>query len=463
MKRQTKQKRETKKRERDEDEDDLALRTTKTTREDRDKRYKKRDAMLSRKELEQKLSKFETIELEKELKKWNEQEIPGAQAYINQMRHDLRYRISLANSNKLKLDFDEIFLSFFRTTRYHLNKLNDSDKLELIRELLEFVDPTIHDILPLVKNAQILQLLLEWRGPNGKFVDPTMKNNELINEASMGIGASSEIVRVLLEWRGPNGEFVDPRDALRYARDPEIFRLLLGWRGPNGEFVSPLLENNFLIQHRYNPEVVRILLNWVGPNKQLWVNPTAADSQALVNAATPDRDDVDDLDDRLTTLKMLLDWVGPNGERVDPSKNNNQAIKEAYEEEIVEFLLQWYLQSGHEQEFEEIRNLPLVQRILLRQRTMGLRNIAHLWNPYDAEQRLTRGEQNTLKNIFTKFGQEYRRAGGGKHRGGKHRVGDKNKTRDSKKYNFLKQSSQKGGKNNYCKYCKLKKRRSHRK
>ena len=96
---------------------------------------------------------------------------------------------------------------------------------------------------------QVVQFLLQWRGPGGELVDPRSPgadgaNNGAIRRAShYGFG---EIVDILLQWRGSAGEFVDPRandnEALRLASEEghtETVVRLLNWRGPGGEFVDP--------------------------------------------------------------------------------------------------------------------------------------------------------------------------------------------------------------------------------
>lgn len=71
-------------------------------------------------------------------------------------------------------------------------------------------------------------------------VDPTADKNKTIQYAVED--GNTEIVKLLLEWKGPNGEYLDPNGgpinyAARYGHT-ELIKTLLQWKGPNGEYVD---------------------------------------------------------------------------------------------------------------------------------------------------------------------------------------------------------------------------------
>ena len=164
------------------------------------------------------------------------------------------------------------------------------------------------------RQLEVLQVILQWRGPRGEWVDPREHNNRAIQTASFK--GYFHLVEVLINWRGPNGEWIDPRandnfairETSRYG-SIDIVRLLLEWRGPRGEWVDARAEDNMSIQLASNQgriEVVEALLAWRGPNDE-WVDPRARSNWSLMYATRYGHENV---------VAALRQWRGPQGEMV---------------------------------------------------------------------------------------------------------------------------------------------------
>ena len=189
----------------------------------------------------------------------------------------------------------------------------------------QFVDPRENDNRAVRRASEeglreMVNLLLQWRGPNGEFVDPRTQDNEAVRFAS--VMGHTQTVDVLLQWRGPNEEFVDPRandnEAVRRASEEEYnsaptVNSLLQWRGSNGEFVDPRARNNEAIRRASggafrNTGTVDVLLQWRGPNNE-FVDPRTRNNEAVRFASVVGR---------LEIVDRLLNWRGPNNEYVYP-------------------------------------------------------------------------------------------------------------------------------------------------
>ena len=140
--------------------------------------------------------------------------------------------------------------------------------VEVVKLLLKAgVNPSVSDDYPLriaCENGhlEVVKVLLEWRGPNGEFIDPSD------GEISLGISCKNghvEVVKVLLEWRGPNGEFVDPLandnrpiQIAELNNHLEVVKVLL-----QDHRADPSFEDNRLIKYACRSgdiELVRLLL-----------------------------------------------------------------------------------------------------------------------------------------------------------------------------------------------------------
>ena len=250
----------------------------------------------------------------------------------------------------------------------------------------QYVDPTINDNTAIEfaceeGHLEIVQLLLNWRGgpDEDQYVDPTINNNNAIEFACQE--GHLEIVQLLLNWRGgPDGnQYVDPtmnnNNAIVIAclrNHPEIVKLLLEWESPQGDqFVNPTWDDNILLRDLINfentedyAEVIHILLQWIKKVEDmvLYVDATVEDNRVLVYAiekgnvdllglllawrSPPDRHNiVKQVDPRthgnyhnkalrdacfgknIDVVDFLLKWVGPNGEKVNPTDNNYEAFE----------------------------------------------------------------------------------------------------------------------------------------
>ena len=227
----------------------------------------------------------------------------------------------------------------YKVTRYLLKNTNADPS----------VDPDI--ILLACKSSplEIVRLLLDWRGPNGEFVNPSIHGNDCLVKACEK--ENIELLKILLEWRGPNGEFVDPTIKSNYVLlyvcqfkrneiATEITRLLISWHGPNGEFVDITLKDNKLLMVALDNgfiNLINLLLSWRGPNSE-YTDPTVQNNDALLGACRWRRVEV---------VRLLLEWRGPNGEFVDPTSQNNTSIVNATMENSIEgheitlLLLEW--------------------------------------------------------------------------------------------------------------------------
>jgi len=181
------------------------------------------------------------------------------------------------------------------------------------------VDPTFSEDIALRiacrdGNVELFHMLMGWRGADGRRVNPATMNNTCITLACAA--KSPEIVARLLA-----DERVNPtveQEPIRIAVETEqsdIVEMLLQWKSPNPRvFVDPRYQGNLLFMiavSRHQPGIVRSLLAWrhTVDDEVLFVDPTVNDNYAIKKA---------DAKGYLSIEKMLLDWVGPNGERVYP-------------------------------------------------------------------------------------------------------------------------------------------------
>lgn len=173
------------------------------------------------------------------------------------------------------------------------------------------VDPTFSEDMALRiacrdGNVELFHMLM--RMP----VNPATMNNTCISLACAA--RSPEIVAGLLA--DPRVDPTVNQEPLRIAvemEQPELVGMLLQWRSPNpAQFVDPRYGGNVLILiavSRHQPAIVRHLLAWrhTIDGEVLFVDPTVNDNYALRKA---------DAKGYVSIEKMLLDWEGPNGERV---------------------------------------------------------------------------------------------------------------------------------------------------
>jgi hypothetical protein len=141
----------------------------------------------------------------------------------------------------------------------------------------------VNKTMPVEMDIEFLTMVIETgdietvrRALEDQKVDPSDDDNASIIVASEG--GHLEIVELLLKWIGPNGERVDPG-----TRDNSPIRLAI----ENGEL-----------------EMVKLLL------KDSRVDPSDNDNYVIRFASRFGY---------LEIVKLLLNWVGPNGERVDPN------------------------------------------------------------------------------------------------------------------------------------------------
>jgi hypothetical protein len=179
------------------------------------------------------------------------------------------------------------------------------------------VDPTVSEDIALRiacrdGNVELFHMLMGWRGADGRRVNPATMNNTCMSLACAA--KSPEIVAGLLA-----DERVNPtveQEPIRIAVETEqsdIVEMLLQWKSPNPrEFVDPRYQGNLLFMiavSRHQPGIVRSLLAWrhTIDDEVLFVDPTVNDNYAIKKA---------DAKGYVSIENMLLDWEGPNGERV---------------------------------------------------------------------------------------------------------------------------------------------------
>ena len=195
----------------------------------------------------------------------------------------------------------------------------------------------------------VVEVLLAWKGEENPFdwepmvsneqlirVDPTAKRNYAIIAASRN--GRLEVVKALLAWEGPNGERVNPtvmgNSAVRFASENghlAVVKALLAWEGPNDKRVNPTAHDNYAV--RFASEnghlaVVQALLAWKRPHRAA----TRAYQMSFINILQQlyDSDDTKSED--------------PNGRRVDPTAEDNYAVRKASQNghsAVVEALLAW--------------------------------------------------------------------------------------------------------------------------
>ena len=245
--------------------------------------------------------------------------------------------------NKVKILLKDPDINPGSSSNHAIGEALYNNNYEMVQLLLKDprVDPRDKDN-QLIRDAtrfglsEIAQLLLEWRGPNEKHkIDPSdMDNEALMNALRRG---DDKIVRLLL--KDPR---VDPRAlhnrALKYAFSSslgsgDVVKTLLLWRGPNGEKIDPSVRGNQAILDAStsgNDEIVRLLLEDERVDPRILYG--MVEGEALLQASKKGHPLV---------VKTLLAWRGPNGERIDPSANNNQYIKFAFlndHDEVVKLL-----------------------------------------------------------------------------------------------------------------------------
>lgn len=108
------------------------------------------------------------------------------------------------------------------------------------------------------------------------------------------------------------------------------------------EGVSPIVNNSSVIgiaSDKGHLKLVKLLLEWVGPNGEI-IDPRCNMNYALVYACRNNHSDI---------VKYLLSWKGPNDEYIDPRFINNTpyAFSKIFKrDKIIEILLNWKGQNG---------------------------------------------------------------------------------------------------------------------
>ena len=164
----------------------------------------------------------------------------------------------------------------------NLIKACKEGNIEKVTQLLDYthvhpVKDDNHVILAAIENgcAQIVSKLLQWRGPNGEFVDPREYGYICCEKGSI------DILTILLDWQGPNGERIDVHfddygnqtifmNAI-VNNHIDIVDMLLNWKDVNGDFIDPTENDNNAIFEAIitkNIDMVRLLLKWRGPSGQ---------------------------------------------------------------------------------------------------------------------------------------------------------------------------------------------------
>jgi hypothetical protein len=213
------------------------------------------------------------------------------------------------------------------------------------------VDPTF-DNNSAIRNAcyyqdiELFNMLMDWRGSNGERVDPSTENNVCIEQAVSN--RNFRMVKRLLA-----DERVDPtsntHESLQIAvniEEPGMVKMLLDWRGSKGQFVDPTIFHSLLLIYAVKdnqPAIVRMLLQWrhTDGDTVLFVDPREDDAKSLRKASEKGY---------LTVVNMLLAWRGPNGERVDPTSHDNEAIRSA-------------VYHGHTRVAQRLRREPGIEQL----------------------------------------------------------------------------------------------------
>jgi hypothetical protein len=211
------------------------------------------------------------------------------------------------------------------------------DEVEALRSVLEWrggtefynlCDPTHFRLCYDVASADMLQLVLDWRGPNGEWVDPRVAYCASGINGEWLVGRGPDFLATLLDWRGPGEEWVDLReldvwphhakpfypfedDSAAERSSLRVWRQVLDWRGPGGVWIDVREDCGF-----YTTDFVRALLQWRGPGGE-WVDARKVTQKDLDSIHIVYHfHETEPLEHQLPVLE-LLEWEGPGGECVD--------------------------------------------------------------------------------------------------------------------------------------------------
>jgi hypothetical protein len=158
------------------------------------------------------------------------------------------------------------------------------------------------------QNVQLLRMLLDWRGPDGQYLDFLSHGPRKLSTTFMN--PRPAFLRCILAWRGPGGEFMDitKHEACRYVLQWSVSaaQMLLDWEGPEGQRWHPSADADNFYFDDVNMAVLRLLLDWRAPGGQ-WVHLDALVEQAFMTQPPKP----------LKPLQVLLDRRGPDGEWCD--------------------------------------------------------------------------------------------------------------------------------------------------
>jgi len=264
------------------------------------------------------------------------------------------------------------------------------------------VDPTAEKnfairIAAVRGHLAIVRFLLDWRGANGEFVDPTVDNdNAIVSAAKEG---QVDVVRVLIQWRGPNDEKIYmTRQRLRKAftlairnDHPDVAVVLVEWNGEKTFPVVFLDDILNIVARKGFDDVLQAFLQQENYKRELWpmvyyaavkynrlevLRPTLENLDSLTKngmiemlrgAAETGQEQLvrdllvpnliaklDDIEQLYPSfsgaaasgnpriVRMFLSVILSNGQRIDPSNDQNEALDNATERghyEVVQLLL----------------------------------------------------------------------------------------------------------------------------
>ena len=210
-------------------------------------------------------------------------------------------------------------------------------------------------------DGEAVKVVLDWRGPNGEFVDPIQQYEVPLQFTVVGMASKNnkkEALSLLLNWRGPKGEFIslaDPnqgRNIYRWYGTMELFKLALDWRGPNGEeikypyYISDSYVHDYVLRAGQGDAKVggflQALIEWRGSDGEF---VDLSKQKLMVEAA---------MEYAPLVLRQILEWRGPNGEFVDPSRKSdlfsiitrNNASEGKWSETRLKMILEWRGPNG---------------------------------------------------------------------------------------------------------------------
>lgn len=235
----------------------------------------------------------------------------------------------------------ELFHKLTQDSRYRLlaSISNIMLRIAVSGGYFEIIDELLNDtnIDPFIDNGRILEVAINYNYDNPKIVsrllddpriDPTVQDNYALRYAC-SIGDLDLFNKI---YNNPILVIYNIRDIFGDA-----------CRGGNIDIVKILLKDininksdyNFgfgsaIARNKYN--VVKLLLNdpRVEFDNSILITPSSGGYHRILN--------------------LLLDWRGPNGEKLDPSYNNNLCIRMAstYKHiEVVRMLLKYFIMNGY--------------------------------------------------------------------------------------------------------------------